>query len=185
MEVSGQLHDQAALPSGKEPLVPTGEEAGWVPEPVCTRLKREKFPAPVGNRIPRDLKTGTVCTICVPSCLKSIFVRRWFYWVKMCQHLADTCFHLWATCVKVQGCPSAQKISHSKTIRNQYEFFLTPFASFAPEEGQYCWLYQVPTLVRIPRQIVDPIYRHNHHRHCHYQLIIGNKTKSRPPVFQT
>jgi hypothetical protein len=28
MEVSGQLHAPATLPSGKEPLVPTGQEAG-------------------------------------------------------------------------------------------------------------------------------------------------------------
>jgi hypothetical protein len=29
--VSGQLHAPAALPPGKEPLVPTGKEAGWTP----------------------------------------------------------------------------------------------------------------------------------------------------------
>jgi len=34
MEISGQFHALAALPPGKEPLVPIGEEAGWVPEPV-------------------------------------------------------------------------------------------------------------------------------------------------------
>jgi hypothetical protein len=28
---SGQLHALATLPPGKEPLVPTGEEAGWAP----------------------------------------------------------------------------------------------------------------------------------------------------------
>jgi hypothetical protein len=33
MEVSGQLHAPAALPPGKEPLVPIGQEAGWAPEP--------------------------------------------------------------------------------------------------------------------------------------------------------
>jgi hypothetical protein len=32
--VSGQLHTPAALPPGKEPPVPTGQEAGWAPEPV-------------------------------------------------------------------------------------------------------------------------------------------------------
>jgi len=31
---SGQLHALATLPPGKEPLVPTGEEAGWASEPV-------------------------------------------------------------------------------------------------------------------------------------------------------
>jgi hypothetical protein len=29
MEVSGQIHAPAALPPGKEYLVPTGYEAGW------------------------------------------------------------------------------------------------------------------------------------------------------------
>jgi len=33
--VSGQLHDAAALPPGKEPPVPTGQEAGWAPELFC------------------------------------------------------------------------------------------------------------------------------------------------------
>jgi len=33
MEESGQLNDPAALPPGKELLVPIGEEAGWSPEP--------------------------------------------------------------------------------------------------------------------------------------------------------
>jgi hypothetical protein len=32
MEVSGQLHAPAALPPGKEPLVPIEQEARWVPE---------------------------------------------------------------------------------------------------------------------------------------------------------
>jgi hypothetical protein len=32
MELSGQLHAPAALPPGKELLVPIGWEAGWVPE---------------------------------------------------------------------------------------------------------------------------------------------------------
>jgi hypothetical protein len=37
MEVSGQLHASAALPPGKESLVPVGYEVGWVPEPFGTR----------------------------------------------------------------------------------------------------------------------------------------------------
>jgi hypothetical protein len=32
MEVSGQLHATAALPHGKEPPVPSGEEAWWTPD---------------------------------------------------------------------------------------------------------------------------------------------------------
>jgi len=42
-EGSGQLYGPAALPPGKEPLIPTGQEAGWAPrEHICvTRLKFE------------------------------------------------------------------------------------------------------------------------------------------------
>jgi hypothetical protein len=50
MEVSGQLHAPAALPQGKIPPVPIGYEAGWTPDPIWTRLRREKFPALAGNR---------------------------------------------------------------------------------------------------------------------------------------
>jgi hypothetical protein len=38
MEVSGQIHAPAALPPGKEPLVTTGKEAGWAPDPVWTAV---------------------------------------------------------------------------------------------------------------------------------------------------
>jgi hypothetical protein len=48
MVVSGQLHTPTALPPGKEPLVPIGEEAGWASEPFWMRWW--KFPAPTRNR---------------------------------------------------------------------------------------------------------------------------------------
>jgi hypothetical protein len=50
MEVSGQLHDPAALTLGKEPPVPVGYEAAWAAEQFWTRWLREKFPAPADNR---------------------------------------------------------------------------------------------------------------------------------------
>jgi hypothetical protein len=51
MDMSVQLHDPTALPSGKEPLVPNGQKARWVPEPIWTQCQREKFLAPVGIQI--------------------------------------------------------------------------------------------------------------------------------------
>jgi hypothetical protein len=48
--MSGQLHAPAALLSGKEPLVSTGQEAVWAPEPFWRWWWREQFPAPAGNR---------------------------------------------------------------------------------------------------------------------------------------
>jgi hypothetical protein len=45
MEISGQLHAPAALPP-----VQTELWVGWVPEPVWTRWRRRKAPAPAGNR---------------------------------------------------------------------------------------------------------------------------------------
>jgi hypothetical protein len=41
-----------ALPLGKEPLVPTGQEAGWAPEPVWMQRLEEKSSASVGDRTP-------------------------------------------------------------------------------------------------------------------------------------
>jgi hypothetical protein len=49
MMVSGQLYAPAALLQGKKLLVPIVYEAEWAPEPVWTRWRREKFPAPAGN----------------------------------------------------------------------------------------------------------------------------------------
>jgi hypothetical protein len=47
--VSGQHH---ALPPGKGPPVPIGQEAGWAPEPIWTQRLEEKSSASVGDRIP-------------------------------------------------------------------------------------------------------------------------------------
>jgi len=43
-DVCGQLHDSAALPTGKEPPVPIRQEACWASELVWTRWRREKCP---------------------------------------------------------------------------------------------------------------------------------------------
>jgi hypothetical protein len=41
LEVSGQIHAPVALPQGKEPPLPIGQEVGWTPEPVCMTCTRE------------------------------------------------------------------------------------------------------------------------------------------------
>jgi hypothetical protein len=41
-----------ALPPGKEPPVPTVQEAGWAPEPVGTQRLEENSSASVGDRTP-------------------------------------------------------------------------------------------------------------------------------------
>jgi len=46
MEVSGQLHTRAALPLGKEPLVPIGKGSGWAPELVSMQKQRKEVPSP-------------------------------------------------------------------------------------------------------------------------------------------
>jgi hypothetical protein len=50
MEVSSQLHTPTALPPGKEPPVPIGQEAGWAPGLVWTLWRGEKS-CLVGNGI--------------------------------------------------------------------------------------------------------------------------------------
>jgi hypothetical protein len=40
-----------ALPPGKGPPVPIGQEAGWASEPVWTQRLKEKSSAPIGDRI--------------------------------------------------------------------------------------------------------------------------------------
>jgi hypothetical protein len=48
--VSGQHHTLAALyPWGKDPPVPTVQEAGWAPEPVWTQTLEEKSLAFAGD----------------------------------------------------------------------------------------------------------------------------------------
>jgi hypothetical protein len=51
MEVSGQLHTLAALPLGKELIVPIGQEAMLAPEPVWMWWREEKeISAPARNQ---------------------------------------------------------------------------------------------------------------------------------------
>jgi hypothetical protein len=49
MGVSSQLHAVVALPTRKQPLVPTKCKAGWASEPVWMLGRREKSPTPAGN----------------------------------------------------------------------------------------------------------------------------------------
>jgi hypothetical protein len=41
-----------ALPPGKGPQLPIGQEAGWAPEPDWTQRIKEKSFAPAGDRTP-------------------------------------------------------------------------------------------------------------------------------------
>jgi hypothetical protein len=52
MEVSGPRHAPAALPQGKEPLVPIGQEAGWAQEPVLDAVVNRKIPSPYRDKNP-------------------------------------------------------------------------------------------------------------------------------------
>jgi hypothetical protein len=52
--VSGQRHAPAALyPWGKDPPVPIGQEAGWVPEPIWGQRVEEKSSLPPPGIEPR------------------------------------------------------------------------------------------------------------------------------------
>jgi hypothetical protein len=53
MEVSGQHHAVATLyPRGKDPPIPTGQEAGWASELVWTQRLEEKSSVSVRDRTP-------------------------------------------------------------------------------------------------------------------------------------
>jgi len=43
MEVSGKFQVKATSSPGKESEAPTGREAGWAPEPILTRWRREEI----------------------------------------------------------------------------------------------------------------------------------------------
>jgi hypothetical protein len=47
----GQLHASAAIFPGKEPLVPIGQEADWIAEPVWTLWRREASLVPAAKYI--------------------------------------------------------------------------------------------------------------------------------------
>jgi hypothetical protein len=51
-----------ALPPGKEPSVPTVQEAGWAPELVRTQRLEEKSSASVGDRTPAVQSVVRHCT---------------------------------------------------------------------------------------------------------------------------
>jgi hypothetical protein len=51
-----------ALPPGREPPVPTVQEARWAPEPVWTQRLEEKFSASVGDRTPAVQSVVRHCT---------------------------------------------------------------------------------------------------------------------------
>ena len=49
MVVSGQLYALAALPTGKEPLLPIKEETGWALEPVWMFWRRQNLSQLLGQ----------------------------------------------------------------------------------------------------------------------------------------
>jgi hypothetical protein len=49
MEVSGQINAQAALLPGKEPPVPIGQDAGWIPTLKINHRRRTSREVPGSN----------------------------------------------------------------------------------------------------------------------------------------
>jgi hypothetical protein len=94
MEVSGQLHAPAALPPGKEPLVPIGQEAGWAPEPVWMRWWRE-----ISQPLP-GLKPPIIQSIaqCYATELSQLLLSLWYFSNKHIQGVHTTkkiIYHAW------------------------------------------------------------------------------------------
>jgi hypothetical protein len=71
MEVSGQLHELAALPPGKEPQEPIGLEAGWAPDSVWTPWRKISCTAGNQTRAVQPVAIPTLKDICFPqNCLE-------------------------------------------------------------------------------------------------------------------
>jgi hypothetical protein len=65
MEVNGQLHGPAALPPGKEPLVPIGQESGWAP--IARNVAYSKF-----------IRTSKVIVEVIIFCSNIVFALRFY-----------------------------------------------------------------------------------------------------------
>jgi hypothetical protein len=63
-----------ALPPGKEPLVPNGEEAGWAPEPVWTHGLEEKS-ARRGSNLNRPARSQTLYCLSYRGSFHSFMVK--------------------------------------------------------------------------------------------------------------
>jgi hypothetical protein len=66
MEVSGLLHAPPLSPEGKSPRYPLHRRLCGPPDPVWTRCRREKFPAPAGNRTP-IIRSSSPSPVAIPT----------------------------------------------------------------------------------------------------------------------
>jgi hypothetical protein len=74
MEVSGHIHGQV-----KEPLVPIGQKAGWVSEPVLMLCSREKYLATAGNRTSATQLVAKTETFLCQCFYRFISILRFFF----------------------------------------------------------------------------------------------------------
>jgi hypothetical protein len=78
MKVSSQIHGSAALLPWKQPPVPTGQEAGWTPEPVWSLWSRAEPLAHIENRTSAFELAASRYADTVTSAPYNIFISSYF-----------------------------------------------------------------------------------------------------------
>jgi hypothetical protein len=159
MEVSDQLHALANLSLREEPLVPSEREAGWVPEPVWTRWRREKNPRLcLGSNFGRPacslVTLLTDCTLYISNLV------------------TDHDRH-WHGCLEFQK-PRFDSIQAQLAILPHFVFCLLQVHFWTQSPNIYCtdnvvhFCTQSPNTYCTDNVEFSVLYRYNNNRHFHY-----------------
>jgi hypothetical protein len=146
MEVSGQLHAPAALPSGKEPLLPTEYEAGWAPQPVWTRWWRQKFPTPSGSRTPNHPARSPELNEGVSKNFRTDRLKQELQMVQLSGTSCSCIAILWVSLVSfaaITPCVASQRVF---TVVSEY--FVIGSDQKLLDTPSYYWAIPAPYLLR-------------------------------------
>jgi hypothetical protein len=112
-----------ALPQGKRPPVPIGQEAGWALEPVWTQRIDEKSSASVLSEFPTKILYAFLISVIQATCPTHLFLqasRRFL--IKLSDERCALIFHLPQACYT--SCPASRLLLEMITIiifRKEYK----------------------------------------------------------------